>query len=113
MNNRTRLCLSAVVVLGALFTIGVVPALADAPDSLNYQGILKTPGGSPVPDGNYTGTFKIYDVAAGPNPALWSETKSITTDGGSYMTLLGSVTPLPGSIFSGAARFLGITVSPD
>lgn len=113
MTSHAKLCLSAIIIHGALLTIGVTAARADAPDSVNYQSILKTSGGSPVPDGNYTVTLKIYDVAAGPNPALWSETKSVTTVGGLFTTLLGSVTPLPGSVFSGPNRFLGITVNPD
>src|SRR3972149_6149376 len=113
MNSRAKICVSAVIILGALFTIGVAPARADAPDSINYQSILKTSGGSPVPDGNYTGTFTIYDAPLAGPAALWSETKSVTTVGGSYMTLLGSVTPLPAPGFLRPNRFPGITLEHD
>src|SRR3989304_7547624 len=112
MNNRTKLHLGALLALGALLTFGSTPIHAAVPDSINYQGILKGSGGSPVPDGSYNVTFKIYEVPLGPNPALWSETKSIATVGGLFTTLLGSVTPLPGAVFSGPNRFLGITISP-
>jgi len=114
MGRITRLVASAiVVVIGALLTFGSTSAYAVVPDSINYQGILRTAGGSPVPDGSYSVTFKIYDGASGANPALWSETKNITTVAGLFTTLLGSVTALPPSVFSGPNRFLGITVSSD
>ena len=112
MRKRATLWVSALIILGALFTLGSLTAYCQVPDSINYSGIL-TSGGSPVPDGPYSVTFKIYDVATGPNPALWTETKSVTTSGGLFTTSLGSVTPLPHTVFSGPNRFLGIAVDPD
>ncbi len=113
MSARAKLCLSAVIIFSALLTVGVASAWAAAPDSVNYMGILTTPGGAPVADGDYSVTFSIYDVASGPNAALWSETQSVSTSGGLFSTLLGSVTPLTASVFSGPNRFLGITVNGD
>ena len=113
MRSRVVVFLSAVVALGALITIGSASARGGVPDSVNYQGVLKTSVGSPVPDGSYSVTFNIYDVTSGPNPPLWTETKSVTTVGGLFTTFLGSVTALPSSVFSGPKRFLGITVNPD
>jgi hypothetical protein len=93
--------------------LGTAEAVADVPVSINYRGILKTAGGSPVTDGRYTVTFKIYDVESGPNPPVWTESKSVTTAGGLFSTFLGSVTALPSSVFSGPSRYLGISVNLD
>src|SRR5438270_2152608 len=93
--------------------LGTTAAVADVPDSINYQGIIKTAGGSPVTDGSYNVTFKIYDVASGPNPPLWTESKSVTSARGLFTTLLGSMTALPSSAFSGPSRYLGIAVNLD
>lgn len=94
--------------------LGLLPtsAFAVGPDSVNYQGILTDAGGNPVADGNYSITLSIYDVAVG-GAALWSESKMVATIDGLFNTLLGSVNPLPTSVFDGPNRFLGTTVSPD
>ena len=78
------------------------------PETINYQGVLKDASGVIVPNGDYNITFNLYDVSAG-GTALWSETKLISIDGGIVNTQLGSVTPIPQSVLSGAA-WLGITI---
>ena len=112
MRSSVTLCISALIILSSLFTIGPMPAHADVPDSINYSGVLSS-GGLPVADGNYNVTFGLYDVASGPDPSLWTETKSVTTVDGIFNTFLGSVTALPSSVFSGPNRWLGMAVSPD
>src|SRR5439155_2773657 len=68
--------------------------------------------GQPVSNGSHSISFAIYDALTGGNQ-LWTETQSVTTNGGHFAVLLGSVTPLPGSVFNGSDRYLGITVPPD
>jgi hypothetical protein len=62
--------------------------------------------GQPVADGVYVVTFSIYDVASG-GTAKWFETKNVTVAGGLFSTLLGDTSPLPQSLFSGQALWLG------
>lgn len=113
MHNRALIFLTtSLTLLGILFFAVPQVAVADAPDSVNYQGVLTDAGGNPVADANYTVTLRIYDVAVG-GVAIWSETKIVATNGGLFNTILGSIIPLPTSVFDGPNRFLGTTVSPD
>lgn len=72
-------------------------ALADTvvPNKLSYQGLITTPTGDPLPDGNYELKFEIFNLSAS-GTALWSETQAgIIVVRGTFSLLLGSVTPLP------------------
>jgi len=89
-------------------------ALAGTPTLLNFQGILTDASGIPQAGGPFTVTFSIYDDALAMNPALWSETQSVPTDDqGHFNVLLGSVSALSDSVFSGSDRWLGVKVLPD
>jgi hypothetical protein len=69
-------------------------ALADAPKMVTYQGLLTDDTGSPVADGNYGLTFRLYDAATG-GTQLWSETHpSVTVQNGLFKVHLGSVSIL-------------------
>jgi|GEM_PF-5414702 len=87
-------------------------ALAATPAKINYQGLLTNAGGTPVSNGSYSVTFKIYTDSIG-GIALWTETKFVTTSSGLFSTMLGSVTPIPDSIFDSSTTYLGIKVSSD
>jgi len=78
------------------------------PQTINYQGVLKDASGVVVPNGDYSLTFKLYDLPSG-GSALWNETKTINVVGGIINTQLGSVTPITSATIVGAA-WLGITV---
>jgi hypothetical protein len=92
----------------AVLTAGL--AFAEVPQLVNYQGRL-TDGGSPVADGQYSVKFTIYDQIGG--SVVWTETQNVTTKGGLFSILLGSVTPLNSSVFSGPTRYLGIKVGSN
>jgi hypothetical protein len=79
---------SAVLVVALCAT-----AVADIPETISYQGVLRDDDGNPVPDGNYAVTFRIYDVSAG-GTALWSEDQVIPVAGGIMNAHLGSVVSL-------------------
>jgi hypothetical protein len=69
-------------------------ALAQAPSTMSYQGVLTDAGGNIVPDGAYNLTFKIYDVP-GAGAALWTENWfGVAVAKGGFSVLLGSSTPL-------------------
>ena len=78
------------------------------PQTINYQGVLKDAAGVVVPNGDYSLTFKLYDLPSG-GSALWNETKTINVVGGIINTQLGSVTPITSATIVGAA-WLGITI---
>jgi hypothetical protein len=87
-------------------------AHAQVPQLMNYQGVLKDGGGTPI-DGTVSVVFAIYDASTG-GTALWSETQSVSVTGGLFNVLLGSATALPASVFStDAVRWLGVKVGSD
>ncbi len=91
---------------------GVAPQAVLTP-LLQYQGRQTDPGtGEPVADGNYTMTFRLYDVASG-GSALWTETKDVPVADGLFNTVLGDVTALDQGLFNGQALWLGVKVGAD
>jgi len=109
----------AIISLGLFLIIGsmvwvLVPSEAegDAPKLINFQGRLTDGSGNPVADGNYSITFRIYDAATNGN-VLWSDSLTVSTNGGLFNTLLGSASALPTTIFEDTTRYLGIRVASD
>jgi hypothetical protein len=101
---------STLAILGCLIMSAYV--WAQAPNLVNYQGVLKDSGGNPL-TGTYSITFSLYSVSSG-GTALWTETQgSVSVSNGLFSVLLGSVTPLTPSEFSGTDRWLGVTVGGD
>ena len=85
---------------------------ANVPEMINYQGILTDGSGNPL-DTTVSMLFTIYDASTG-GTNLWSEThNSVTVVGGLFTVLLGSLAPLPATVFDGANRWLGLTVAGD
>lgn len=89
-----------------------------APLLLNYQGRLTDAGGIPR-----NGSFQmIFELVDGGGAALgWTEThSSVAVNNGFFSVLLGSVTPMPSSLFQGdpidtygPVRFLRVTVDGE
>lgn len=88
--------------------------LAYAPTSfpkiINYQGMLTTPGGSPVPNGDYSIRFRIYTASVG-GTTLWDKTKSVSVTNGLFNVKLGESTPI--NLAFNALYWLGIKVGGD
>jgi hypothetical protein len=100
-----------------------LPAGADVPQLLNYQGRLTDPSGTPQ-NGTFTMEFAVYDGESGgnqlPTASPWSETQNVTVNAGVFNVLLGSVTALPTELFEGGPsdsagplRFLQVKVSGE
>ncbi len=68
-------------------------ALAQIPQTMNYQGRLEDNSGNPVTDDNYSIVFTIYDAATNGN-SLWTETRSVTTEDGFFTLTLGENTSI-------------------
>jgi hypothetical protein len=98
--------------LGSLLALPMSSLAQGVPTTINYQGRLTTPAGTPVPDGSYSVVFKIYDASSG-GSSKWAESRSITTENGSFDVLLGSVNPIEDTVFNGSTRYLGLKVETD
>ena len=82
-------------------------ALAQVPQTLNYQGLLTDGDGGAVPTGDYELEFRLYDVSAGGSP-LWSETQTVRVTQGIVNAVLGNTTPI--DIVFDRQMYIGISV---
>ncbi len=93
----------------ALLVVGG-SVLAQAPNTITYQGKLTDAGGAAI-TGATDVVFAIYAAASG-GSALWSSgTVSIDPDDNGVFTV--ELGPIPPNVFDGSKRYLGITVSGD
>jgi hypothetical protein len=88
----------------------VTTAMAQPPETVNFQGTLKTSGGMAVPDGNYNLTFRIYNQSVGGSP-LWTEVQNVAVSGSLFNVILGLANPL--SLPFDEQYWLGIQVDVD
>ncbi|MEI6519472.1 MAG: hypothetical protein WCO98_05475 [bacterium] len=97
-----------------LLTIIVnLAAIAAVPPMVNYQGKLTKADGTLLPDGTYSMTYAIYNVAMN-GVAIWSEINpTVQVKKGLFSVLLGSIRHLPDNIFDGTDRYFGVTVGTD
>ncbi len=87
----TMVILSSYPVLGQTLPINNYPI----PRTMTYQGVLDQSNGSPVPNGTYMLTFKLYQPSSLLPPILlWSETQNVKVTSGLFDVTLGSVTPI-------------------
>jgi hypothetical protein len=102
-----------IFVLGALVAVLTSLTFAAVPPMINYQGKLATPSGALIVADTVTMEFKIYDDSTG-GTILWQETQnSVKVEHGIFNVLLGSVNPIPDSVFNGNIRYLGVKVGDD
>lgn len=99
----------SVLLLAALLSILPFQEPGAVPRLMNYQGTLADESGIPLPDGNYSVTFRIWDSEIG-GQTLWAEGQLMTVQRGLFSVLLGAVVEIPDSIFPGSNRWLGIQV---
>lgn len=115
LSRRTALRLF-LAVLTALMPaapwVGVtsVQAQTSVPTLMNYQGRLTDTLNNPLA-GNQSFLFEVYDAATG-GLLLWNETQpAVPVTNGVFSAVLGSVTPLPSTVFAGGSAYLQITVN--
>jgi hypothetical protein len=71
------------------------------PPLMNFQGRLAKPDGTPVPDGTYVLTFRIFDSLTG-GIKHWEQTiSSVVVRNGVFALLLGNGNPLSAALFNG------------
>lgn len=82
---------------------------------LSYQGKLTNPAGTPVPNGNYNMTFRLWGTSILPpfDPiVVWEEDQTVPVTDGLFNVVLGNTTPLTPSLFVQPLE-LGIEVNGD
>ncbi len=84
---------ATIIFVVLLFTAAATSLNAEVPAVMSYQGVLTDNSGNPIPDGNHTVTFRLYDLAQGGVP-LWTEAHLLPVVGGVFGVNLGIVTPL-------------------
>lgn len=102
------------VVFAAALVVVASPSFAAVPTTMNVQGRLTDAGGTPLPAGTKTLTFKIFDSEAA-GTEIWSggagEDHSVTSDDdGLWNTNIGTTIPIPASVFADSVRWLQVTV---
>ena len=93
-----------------LVFITVASAWAQVSKQINYSGTLYDANGQPIVDGEQNLTFNLYKVSSGGSP-IWTENQTITTVGGDFSALLGSVAPFPDSVDFSTDYWLGLTLN--
>src|SRR4051812_43582053 len=97
------------VLLATAAPLGI--AQAAVPGTLTHQGRLYKDSGDPVTD-TLEITFAIYDTPGAAEP-LWTETHTVSFEDGYFSVSLGADKPLGKAVFTGAERYLGITIGED
>lgn len=86
-----------------------------SPSTISYQGTLTTASGTPV-NTSVGLTFRLYNIQSGGTP-LWTEAhtgaNNVPVNKGLFNVLLGSVTPIPSSVWSNSTVYLGVQVEGD
>jgi hypothetical protein len=109
-NSIREVHMRTLVMFGlVLVAVAVVPASAQIPKQLSYQGVLTDTLGNARPDGQYTMTFRLYSAEDG-GSALWTEAKDLPVKDAIFTTYLGDTTPFPGSITWDTPYWLSIQV---
>jgi hypothetical protein len=100
------------VTLIIVLTLVASPCWSGIPHLINYQGMLtQSDGKTPVTDGNYNLTFKIYGSAAGTD-SLWREyNPNVPVTNGLFNVILGSITTL--NLAFNTDYWLGVKVGTD
>ena len=98
---------------GIALLLVVVPATAEAPRLVNYQGIVTDSGDVPI-SGTWSVVFTIYPDSSIIAEPVWSEMHpQVEFENGLFNVLLGSTTPLVDEYFAAGERWLGITVGEN
>ena len=107
MSPRIRFSLALILTL-----LATLPSFAAPPQTLNYQGYLTNPGGTPV-NTQVMMTFRLYNAAIG-GTALYTETQpSVNVTNGGFNVLIGTGTGGPISLPFDVPYWLSVSVNSD
>ena len=106
---KPSLNIFAVALLAVFVLFSTTWALS--PQLITYQGRVTDGVGESVPDGAYNLTLSIFDASEA-GQVLWTEVQSgVTVSDGLFSVIMGSLEPLPDSIFNAENRYLEVTVN--
>ncbi len=101
-----------ILVIVTLVVVLTTLASAQVPQMINYQGKLTTQEGGCLND-TVSMTFTIYSDDQG-TVVDWTEDQdSVVVKAWIFNVLLGSVNPIPASVFDGSTKYLGVQVESD
>ncbi|MCR4423595.1 MAG: tail fiber domain-containing protein [candidate division WOR-3 bacterium] len=97
-------------------TITIATDAITIPRLISYQGKLTDTLGIPVPDGNYSLTFRLYTQETGGTP-FWIEAQTVAVRNGIFSVLLGAAIPIPqvpdaGDLYLGMQVGAGSELTP-
>ncbi|MFH1699646.1 MAG: hypothetical protein ABIE07_03580 [Candidatus Zixiibacteriota bacterium] len=101
--------LSRILILFAILFVIAPVAIAQAPNTIMYQGRLTDTDGAPITATTQV-IFTIYDAAT-LGTDLFADTIDITPDANGLFT--AELGPVDAGIFNGAQRFIGIKAGTD
>jgi hypothetical protein len=86
-----------------------------SPSTISYQGTLSTASGTAI-NAAVGLTFSLYNVQSG-GSTLWTEAhtgaNAVPVTNGLFNVLLGSITPIPASVWDNTTVYLGVQVEDD
>lgn len=94
MTQRVSLLTTAIALL-----VTATALSAGVPKMISYQGRATVESGSPVTDGDHSCMFQLFDHPTA-GSLRWTESATVQTTGGLFTHLLGSVVPLPDTLFA-------------
>jgi len=111
---KTKKILAALGTIVCLTTLFVSAAAAAVPTRINFQGKLLDTNKNPR-NGPFDMTFRICDSPSDScaSPIWWEPQTNVNVSNGVFSTQLGSVTPIPSSVFSNDARYLEIQIGSE
>ncbi len=82
-----------------------------APRLVNYQGYLTDTLSNPITNPSLSMVFSIWNSSAA-GTQKWTETQSVAVEKGIFHVLLGSITPIPDTVFTASTtRYLQISIA--
>lgn len=95
----------------AMLSIPLISS-AEVPPLIDYQGKLSAVGGGAL-DTVVSMTFAVYDDSS-KTTQLWTETHpGVTVTASMFHLILGGITPIPATVFSGGVRWMAIAIGSD
>lgn len=94
-----------------------LPAMADVPALIDYQGDVRAAGGAPVADGQYAMRFQLFGTETGGVP-LWTELRTgasrVQMTSGLFRVQLGEISPFSPVLFgSGTTLWLELAIDSN